>query len=163
MLSAVVVLSATLVYAEGLDVLWLARAMVNEADYEAVTDHIAIGYVLVRKSKRTGVSVAKIARVYSTGMDRGDRHSDRHLSILELDYTGNKPEHWDGRASWKRVRPQWMSTLQRARGVIAGKLADPCGGRSVHWGGPMDKPSKKLRRIDCGKTANYFYEWKKNR
>jgi len=50
------------------DVLWLARCMVNEADFNAVADHLGVAAVLQYRAQRRGVSVARMVRLYCGGL-----------------------------------------------------------------------------------------------
>lgn len=38
-----------------------------------------------------------------------------------------------------------------------GDVPDPCGGESFQWFAPWFRPRQRLRRVDCGDTANRFH------
>jgi len=142
----------------GDDVLWLARAMIAEADFVSTTDHAALAHVLIRKAERIpGLSIARIARVYCSGLGPNDARTPRLKWVIELNEAGMQPKHWPKDATWEYYRPLWLAAMDRAQNAIAGTLPDPCRGRAAHWGSPTDTPPRGLRRIDCGDTANIFY------
>jgi len=39
----------------------------------------------------------------------------------------------------------------------AGDVPDPCGGESFQWFSPWYRPTQRLRRVECGDTANRFH------
>jgi hypothetical protein len=148
------------------DAVWLAKAMVAEADFKQEKDHAALGYVLLRKHKivkrhNPDATLTDMIRAYCSGFKRQYRgfyrRSPRLEWIYNLDAEGNEPNKWPRKLPWEKYRPMWLTVLQRAQSVIDGDIKDPCRGRASYWGGPMDNPSSRLRRVDCGKTANYFY------
>lgn len=144
------------------DGLWLARAMVAEADWRADTDHRAIGYVLLAKyrivqRRYPRVTVAAIARAYCSGLEHDDRRSKRLRWVYRLDRAGQQPLGWPIGSPWLRYSGLWRKVLRTADKCLSGEVADPCRGRAEHWGGPMDTPSDRLERVDCGRTVNTFY------
>lgn len=69
-----------------------------------------------------------------------------------------KPESWNRR---------WADLRAYAGRIADGEIADPCGGRAMHWGGlTIDADAERAeravregrwRRLDCGDTRNAFY------
>lgn len=39
----------------------------------------------------------------------------------------------------------------------AGDVPDPCGGQSFQWFSPWFRPTQRVRRVECGDTANRFH------
>jgi hypothetical protein len=64
---------------------------------------------------------------------------------------GNVPGKLDG---WNR---HWAKLRAHVTRIAAGEVADPCGGRAMHWGGRMDRPRARMVPVRCGRTANVFY------
>lgn len=138
--------------------LWLARAMVSEADW-SIQDHAAIAWTLYRRWKDrherdVSWTLLQQIRAYCAGfkMSHG-----RAQWVMSLD-GDEKPEGWnDAEARWDVYRPAWLYVLEFSQAWSEGKVRDPCRGRSRHWGGPMDKPRPGLVPVDCGMTRNIFY------
>lgn len=77
--------------------------------------------------------------------------------MKNLQADGKRPEGWPSDIRWSDYRERWMTVLNTAEDWRLGLLPDPCRGISRYWGGPMDRPSKRMIRMDCGETKNYFY------
>lgn len=140
--------------------LWLARAMVSEADWSA-RDHAALAWALarrwhMRRKLEPEVTFEEIVRRYCAGL-RGKPRTQRARWVRELEGE-DKPESWNDRSGlWVNYRSAWLRVRAFARSWSRGKVIDPCRGRATHWGGPMDRPSSHYRAVDCGMTRNIFY------
>jgi hypothetical protein len=141
-------------------VLWLARCMVNEADFDATADHLAIAAVLIKRATKYHVSMANMVQKYCSGLRPGQRRSSRQRWVIELNFDATKPPHWPAVVPWRWYRERWQRVLTTARLVLRGEMDDPCDGRAEHFGGKMDAPDKSFIRIDCGDTRNLFYAYR---
>ena len=138
--------------------LWMARCMVAEAGWTAVTDHLAIGYVLVRRWEwtRRRMALSEMVRRYCYGFKEPVAPTTRLAWVRSLNEEGTEPAGWPSReGSWKYIRKFWFEILQRARAIITYQLADPCHGMALHWGAPFKGTLPDY--ISCGKTLNHFY------
>jgi hypothetical protein len=125
----------------------LARAMVGEADWHE-PDHVAIAFVLARRFRthqlnRAPMSFERYIQLYAASL-RSD--SPRSQWVQSLPW-GPMPGPYEQR--WDRVR-----RLVTAWGE--GRVKDPCP-KALHWGGTMDRPSRRWSPISCGMTRNIFY------
>jgi len=130
--------------------LTLARAMVGEADWHE-PDHIAIAFVLARRWRihqlnREPLPFQRYIELYSASL-RSD--SSRSEWIRALPW-GPFPGPYEQR--WARVQ-------KLVKGWGAGLVKDPCP-LAMHWGGTMDRPSRRWSPISCGLTRNIFYTHK---
>jgi hypothetical protein len=136
----------------------LARSMVAEANWRSPSDHVAIAYVIQKRSaaraRASGVSLEGTALQYVSAF-KVENARTRWVRALNLDAV--EPEGWPARLSWTRHRPLWLEVLERARAFLRGELVDPCRGLADHWGGPMDVAPPHWVRLDCGDTLNTFY------
>lgn len=144
-----------------LSVLWLARAMVSEADWTYHRDHAAIAWVLRRgwthaRRANPQATFAGHIRAYCAGLKRGIRRSDRQVKVISLHLGASKPQAW-APWEWREYRARWRKVVLYARAWMRGAVPDPCGGRADHWGGPMDVPPPSFRYVSCGPTRNIFY------
>jgi hypothetical protein len=140
---------------------WLARAMVSEAGWDGTADHIAIAFVLYRRWKLAQKSYPKyslvaVIRRYCAGF-RDVALTPRQKWVKNLQLDGTRPAHWPSDIKWGDYRDRWESVLEVAETWRRGHLDDPCGGISMYWGGPTDPPSKRMIRMNCGETKNFFY------
>jgi hypothetical protein len=136
----------------------LAQCMVNEADTEAIIDHLAIAAILDKRAEKLNISMCQMVHRYCGGLRPRDRKSPRHRWILGLNAHGRQPKQWPkSNGSWARYVDRWFQVLIVADLFLQGDAYDPCGGRAAHWGGDMDVPDRALVRIDCGHTLNHFY------
>jgi hypothetical protein len=127
--------------------LTLARAMVGEADWHE-PDHVAIAFVLARRwrmhsQNREPISFARYISLYAASLRNG---SDRSQFIRAMPW-GPMPGPHEER--WNRVQK-----LVQAWGD--GRIKDPCP-NAMHWGGAMDRPSRRWHPVTCGLTRNIFY------
>lgn len=143
---------------------WLARAMVGEAGWKSERDHVAIAYVLERRWRSMrrrwpDLRFEAVVLRYAKALGGGRREfTPRQRWIRGLAPMGDEPDGWPRTCSWKRHLPLWRAVLRRADRWRQRRLPDPCGGKAWHWGGTIDVPWKGLEEIDCGDTANTFYE-----
>ena len=127
--------------------LQLARAMVGEADWHE-PDHVAIAYVLSRRwrmhsQNREPISFQRYIALYAASLRKA---SDRSQFIRAMPW-GPMPGPHEQR--WNRVQK-----LVQAWGD--GLVKDPCP-NALHWGGAMDRPSRRWHPVSCGLTRNIFY------
>lgn len=127
--------------------LTLARAMVGEADWHE-PDHVAIAYVLARRwrihqARRESLTFQRYISLYSAPLRS---ISPRTKWIRSLPWGPLDGPYGD---RWARVQK-----LVTAWGE--GRVKDPCP-NAVHWGGAMDRPSKRWHPVSCGLTRNIFY------
>ncbi len=143
--------------------IWLSRAMVAEAGFEAKTDHAGIAHVLAKRWRNMikrwpNMKFISVVFRYAKGLGDGRRqHSRRQLWVRALTPGGFAPEHWPRKLNWEHYRGDWRATLLRARAWAEGRVTDPCRGKADHWGGTIDVPWKSLVPVDCGDTENTFY------
>ena len=140
---------------------WMARAMVSEAGFEETQDHIAIAYVLHRRWQQVrrrypGMSMTRVIAQYCAGFGK-TIYSRRQAWVVNLKADGSRPEKWPDDLAWRDYKDRWMAVLNTADEWRLGRYPDPCRGLSRYWGGPMDKPSARMIRMDCGETKNFFY------
>jgi hypothetical protein len=141
--------------------LWIARAMVSEAGWDETADHVAIAYVLYRrwvqvKRKFPRFPIRAVVARYCAGFGK-TVYFARQKWVRNLNEDGKRPKGWPDDIAWSDYKDRWLSVLKTADEWRQGIHLDPCRGISRYWGGPMDKPSKRMIRMDCGKTKNYFY------
>ena len=141
--------------------LWLARALVSEAGWGETTDHIAIAYVLYRRWRialRTypRYSMVQVIKRYCAGFGR-TAPTPRQRWVKNLTGDGKRPEGWPDDIRWRDYRDRWMKVLDTVESWRRGAFSDPCRGLSRYWGGPMDRPSRRMIQMDCGPTKNRFY------
>jgi len=127
--------------------LTLARAMVGEADWHE-PDHVAIAFVLARRWRNRSQNREPIAF---------QDFIARYSSPLKTDTP---------RSSWIRSLPwgplpgpyelRWERVQKLVKAWGEGRLKDPCP-TAMHWGGAMDRPSRKWHPVSCGMTRNIFY------
>jgi len=144
--------------------LWLARAFVAEAGWTAERDHAAIAWTLQRRWKRAvkrwpTIRFVDVVRAYCAGLgDWSSRVTRRQRWVRGLSWGGDRPPGWPRKASWAEHVGHWRAALDRAAEWQLGRVADPCRGKlALHWGGDMDAPARRMRRVDCGDTRNTFY------
>ncbi|MDD9945041.1 MAG: hypothetical protein OXU20_28620 [Myxococcales bacterium] len=143
--------------------LWLSRAMVAEAGWQAETDHVAIAHVLARRWRRAverwpTLRFIDVIRNYCAGLGDYRRTLTRRQRWLRsLDFQLSEPSGWPRAISWDHHVPLWQSALRRSHLWVQGLLRDPCGGRAWHWGGVIDSPHGRMEAVDCGETLNTFY------
>lgn len=147
---------------------WLARAFVGEAGWMQKRAHAGIAFVLARRWRRMvrrwpEMRFETVIKNYAhaLGFRRRGSPTNRQLWLREL--VGDaRPEHWPRRSRWERHVRLWSAAQKRASKWFDGRIKDPCGGRAEHWGGTVDLPlarQKRLRPLDCGDTGRTtFYE-----
>lgn len=146
--------------------LLLARSFVGEAGWYAKRDHVAIAYVLARRWKAARqrwpeLRFADLLKLYVKALGYGRRSLTPRQTWLRGLHGPDRPLGWPAGASWARKRPFWAEAVRRAQAWMRGQLRDPCRGRAWHWGGTIDIPGakkKRLRPVDCGATENTFYD-----
>jgi hypothetical protein len=142
-------------------VVWLARAMVSEADWSPI-DHAAIAWTLKRQwesryEKDPRWTFVDQVRAYCAGLRGEEIRTKRSEWVRTLTLDGAEPEGWPDDVLWSNYAPLWRRTIDFARAWGAGRVRDPCEGRAWHWGGTMDTPGRNMRPVDCGMTLNIFY------
>lgn len=139
---------------------WLARAMVSEADWWR-PDHVAIAWVLYhrwkqRQQRQPEWTFVEQVRAYCAGL-RGKARSRRSRWVRSLEGE-DQPEDWrNSDGLWRHYVSAWMRTRELARAWARGELPNRCRSRATHWGGPMDPPGEGTVAVDCGRTRNIFY------
>jgi hypothetical protein len=144
---------------------WIARALVSEAGWDETTDHVAIAYVLYRRwqiAKRSNpkLSFISVIKMYCAGFGR-TAPSPRQRWVINLVADGSRPKGWPNDIRWRDYRDRWLKVVDTVESWRTGRFQDPCNGLSRYWGGPMDRPSRRMVRMDCGPTKNWFYTVKK--
>jgi hypothetical protein len=142
LVAATLVGSAALAHAQQRDdALDLARCIVAEAGRQPGRDALAILHVLQRRTRLPawrGKTAADVARAYCVSLNgRAQSERARRLRRAERD---ELPAHV------VRLADAWTS---------GERPADPCGGRAWHW---SDGTSAGGAVVDCGQTANVFFE-----
>lgn len=143
--------------------IWLARAMVAEAGWDAPRDHVAIAHVLARRWRRAverwpTLRFLDVIRNYCAGLGDFRRSlTPRQRWLRALDFEVARPEGWPRSASWKRHANYWRNALKRSQRWASGRIKDPCQGKAWHWGGTIDSPYGRMVAVDCGETRNTFY------
>jgi hypothetical protein len=127
--------------------LTLARAMVGEADWHE-PDHVAIAFVLARRwrihqARQEPVPFQRYISLYSAPLRSISPRTKWIRSLPWGPVDGPYSERWD---RVQRLVTAWGE----------GRLKDPCPS-AVHWGGAMDRPSKRWHPVSCGLTRNIFY------
>ncbi len=140
---------------------WMGRAMVSEAGWDGTRDQIAIAYVLLRRwrlmrHRVRRFSMVSVIRKYCAGF-RDVAFTQRQKWVKNMRIDGKRPEGWPDDIHWRDYRDRWMTVLELAEAWRRGEHPDPCDGRAMYWGGPMDRPSKRMIKMNCGETKNWFY------
>jgi hypothetical protein len=149
---------------------WAAALVtVNEAGLKDGSDLDAHGIVsvLINRAKLRGVSVYRMALMYSGKAFEHDRPRRRWIAYLTP--SGEEPRGWPKHyPEWDvHYKPAWLARIELARKLIAGEL-ETC--NAHHWGSryhPVDQ-SRAQRALadgrweihDCGDTKNEFYRVK---
>lgn len=147
----------------GQDAMALAQVAVSESGFDGQGDQAAIWHVLKYRARRRGVSLERMAHIYSDRVfDRAHSGSRKWLAYLR--YDGAEPEHWDRRIPWSHFRGRWLNILNRAKEFVKGNVTDPCAGYAHHWGMSHPDSIDYIRatragwyRVDCGQTLNAFW------
>jgi hypothetical protein len=140
---------------------WVARAMVAEAGWDEIEDQVAIAYVLLRRWRLARkqfprYSMVTVIKKYCAGF-RDVAFTKRQKWVKNLTLDAKRPKGWPNDISWRDYQEEWTEVLDLAETWRRGGLEDPCNGRAMYWGGPMDRPSKRMIKMDCGETKNRFY------
>lgn len=122
------------------DVIQNARACVGEVGWIDLDACTAIVYVHSRRAQRAGVSVGRMAELYSAAL----RHPQRMRPwVSQLADTPQEPAGWPSeRADWPRYRAQWRVIVAHVEAVLRGNIEDPCADSqpdhygSLHLDGP---------------------------
>lgn len=146
--------------------LWLSRAVVAEAGWDAHADHYAIAWVLTKRWRSTSqyrsdfTFVDQIRSYCSAAKPTIHRATYRQKWIRGLRLDGIKPIHWqDARKAgpWRAYKRRWLRVVRHMREWGAGKHPDPCV-RAIHWGSPTDPRPKSFVWVRCRvPMANRFY------
>jgi hypothetical protein len=143
--------------------IWLARAMVAEAGWNAKLDYVAIAYVLARRWRQMierwpALRFIDVVKSYCLGLgDYRRQPTERQRWIRSLSWDASVPESWPNKISWTKHIPFWRVALLITDKWVKGELRDPCRGRAWHWGGTIDNPHGRMVAVDCGETRNTFY------
>ena len=140
---------------------WIARALVSEAGWEEINDHIAIAYVLFRRWRIAlrsypRFSMISVIKKYCAGFG-ATAATPRQRWVRNLRIDGKRPRNWPSDIRWQDYRERWLKVLDTVEAWRKGGYSDPCRGLARYWGGPMDRPSQRMIRMDCGPTKNHFY------
>lgn len=150
---------------------WAAALItVNEAGLKEKSNNDALGIisVLINRAKLRGVSVHRMAQMYSGRAFSHERPKRRWISYLSP--SGAEPRGWPRHyPDWDtHMKPAWLARIELARKLIAGEV-ETCDAH--HWGSryhPIDQ-SRAQRAISegrwevysgCGETMNEFYRVK---
>jgi hypothetical protein len=149
---------------------WAAALVtVNEAGLKEGSEDDARGIisVLINRAKLRGVSVHRMALMYSGKAFEHDRPRRRWIAFLTP--SGEEPRGWPKHyPTWDtHFKPAWLARIELARKLISGEL-ETCDAH--HWGSryhPIDQ-SRAQRALsdgrwevyECGDTKNEFYRVK---
>ena len=90
----------------------LAQCMINEADTEAIIDHLAIAAILDKRADKLNISMCQMVHRYCGGLRPRDRKSPRHKWILGLNAHGRRPRRWPySNGPWSRYVDRWFQVL----------------------------------------------------
>jgi hypothetical protein len=149
---------------------WAAALVtVNEAGLKEGSEDDAHGIisVLINRAKLRGVSVHRMALMYSGKAFEHDRPRRRWIAYLTP--SGDEPRGWPKHyPNWdSHYKPAWLARIELARKLISGEL-EPC--EAHHWGSryhPVDQSRAQRALADgrwevyeCGDTKNEFYRVK---
>jgi hypothetical protein len=163
--------------------LWLARAVVAEANWTAERDHTLIAWALRHRWRMTQrgdetfeervtgkMQFLDMVRGYCAGLHAQDAATERQLWVRSLPAVGDdtEPQGWPGDVSWETHLPRWRKVQKRIRLWGAGDVRDVSKGQVRHWGSPSPELSDlhrariKVRagrwiRLNVGHTRNLFY------
>lgn len=137
-----------------------ARIGIGEAGWDPATgDAAAITHLLQRRADRQGLSLRRMARLYSSShFDEGRTH---RRWVVGLTTEARRPPGWPSGLPWRGgYRELWLRMLEHVRAVLRGEVPDPCPGAD-HWGGAMDDWRAERagwERVDCSTpTRNHFW------
>jgi len=138
----------------------LAASCVGESNWNGYEtgECASIMFVYLKISKRTNRTLLDIAHAYSAAIKPRRNHPAPWK--LDMNKEGYKPARWPHGINWNNYRLRWFRTLELARAFLRGEVADPTP-KATYYGGPNDRPSRSLRRIETPENyKNYFYELK---
>lgn len=134
-----------------------ARACWGESR-EDVATCAAQTHAMMRRAEQSGRTLVAQWWAYSNALKRA---ATRRPWLLEMRDADTPPRGWElAGASWSVVRPLFACLVDVARGVIEGRIPDPCGGRPMHFGScRLDGVPDGFRRTEClRRSPQCFYE-----
>jgi hypothetical protein len=155
--------------------LWLARAAVAEAGWEATLDHELIAFALrnqwrSRVQRNPELTFVSVVRSYCAGLGEEDAATPRQVWVRALPPVGDdsEPAGWPGRYAWRPHLKLWRSVQDRILRWGAGGVRDKSAGRVWHWGSPSPElpdiryAAKAVSEgrwvlLNVGDTENSFY------
>ena len=122
--------------------LLLAQALIAEAGWTVRNDHVAILYVLLRRSTLPAfqrddglLPECRVALAYVRAFHPRGALSDRQRRMRALD--------------WPLLEERAPGVARLTRGWVAGtRPPDPCAGRAWHWGSRVD--TRGMPTLGCG-------------
>lgn len=148
-----------------------AKLCVNEATWNTV-DCAAIMHIRLRSARATGVSLRdRLLELHGGASLRPDRAlnpapNDGRPWIGDLNLEGREPSHWNYRntMSWEEGQRRFSQILDTVRGVMSGRIKDPCRRGSIvpnTWGDRGRDRDRALRNgytpAFCGVTSNLYW------
>jgi hypothetical protein len=133
-----------------------ARACVGEVGWNDFDACAAVVGVHMRRAELTGVSVERMAELYSQAIRR-----PRRLWVPVIDATPRRPAHFPEQLAWSRYRDRFAAIKAHVRGVLEGDVADPCETEApLHYGSVrLDGIPRGHVRTEClGDNAQAFYK-----
>jgi hypothetical protein len=149
---------------------WLARAVVAEADWLAKKDHTLIAWALTYRWRAIvrrwpTMRFVDVVRNYCAGLgDLKRSPTPRQLWLRALPLQVER-EHWPKRLPWRHAE-RWKKVLHHIHTWSKGRVRDPSKGRVRHWGGNLEIDNERAQKaisegrwveLDLGDTANTFY------
>ena len=128
-----------------------ARACIGEAGWVDLDACTAMVGVHARRAARHGVTIGRMARLYSHAL----RHP-RRAWVPALRDIRRPPAGWP-QASWPRHRMLYRAMVEHVREVLEGSVVDPCPG-TMHYGSVADGVPRGFVRVDCVDSRQRFYE-----
>jgi hypothetical protein len=148
--------------------LWVSRALVSEAGFEADREYASILWILARKwhkanAKDPSLTFKNFLFSYCTGFKPRFRNRPRQRWVQYLPEDGEtKPVGWPRHASWNNYKNSWFSVRIFVKAWSEGSIPDSCSNRATDWAAPHIKTNPNLfYRVHCGNTKNKYYRVRK--
>lgn len=142
---------------------WVSRALVSEAGFQAKRDYATILWVLLKKWKRHLVkdnttSFKDFVFSYCTGLhpERINNRSQRWVQFLPEDGE-TVPKGWSPELDWNKHKVLWAKIRTFVRSWADGYVQDPCP-KATDWAAPYVAIDPNVFvLVSCGETKNSYY------